>query len=136
VLNHLGPPLGVGRYAGKRDERFGTWRDKIRSLGACENVAVKLGGLAMPWVGFPSLKERPTVTSAQLADEWRPYIETGIEAFGTDRCMFESNFPVDGRSCSYDLLWNAFKVITASYSADEKTALYRGGGSILSPRSR
>ena len=80
----------------------------------------------MPFAGFPSFMNRPPASSVQLASEWRPYIETCIEAFGANRCMFESNFPVDLCSCTYDVLWNAFKVITAGASDDEKAALYSG----------
>jgi predicted TIM-barrel fold metal-dependent hydrolase len=61
-----------------------------------------------------------------LAKAWAPYIETCIAAFGPQRSMFESNFPVDKGSCSYQALWNAFKRIAAAYSADEKTALFSG----------
>jgi predicted TIM-barrel fold metal-dependent hydrolase len=87
-------------------------------------VAVKLGGLAMAFCNFPSFLAEPRAPSTQLAEEWRPYIETCIEAFGADRCMFESNFPVDMGSCSYATLWNAFKVIARGYSADDKAALF------------
>jgi predicted TIM-barrel fold metal-dependent hydrolase len=126
VLDHVGTPLGVGGYAGKREERFAPWRDRIRTLATCQNVSVKVGGLAMPFAGFPSFMARPPAPSTQLADEWRPYVETCIEAFGAKRCMFESNFPVDLCSCTYDVLWNAFKVIAKDYSADEKAALFSG----------
>jgi L-fuconolactonase len=68
----------------------------------------------------------PPATSETLAQEWKPYIETCIEAFGAQRCMFESNFPVDIGSCSYAVLWNALKRIAANSSADEKTALFSG----------
>jgi L-fuconolactonase len=61
-----------------------------------------------------------------LAAAWRPYIETCITAFGPERAMFESNFPVDKGSCSYMALWNAFKRITAGYSGAEKAALFAG----------
>jgi len=63
------------------------------------------------------------------AAAWRPYIETCITAFGPQRSMFESNFPVDKGTCSYQVLWNAFKRIAAGYSADEKTALFSGAAS-------
>src|ERR1700722_4534271 len=126
VLDHVGTPLGIGAYMGRREERFGVWRDNIQALAACDNVSVKLGGLAMPFAGFPSFMNRPPASSVQLASEWRPYIETCIEAFGVNRCMFESNFPVDLVSCTYDVLWNAFKVITAGASDEEKAALYSG----------
>jgi len=87
---------------------------------------VKLGGLAMAFCNFPSFLAEPRAPSTQLAAEWGPYIETCIEAFGPERCMFESNFPVDMGSCSYATLWNAFKVIAKGASAAEKTALFSG----------
>ena len=126
VLDHVGTPLGVGRYEGKREERFGIWRDNIRALAKSENVTVKLGGLAMPFLGFPSFYSKPPASSEQLAKEWKPYIETCIEAFGVNRCMFESNFPVDSGSCTYPVLWNALKRVAQGYSAAEKTALFSG----------
>lgn len=124
VLDHVGTPLGIGRY--QREARFAAWRESIRALAACENVMIKLGGLAMPFCGFPSLLATPEAPSEQIAAEWRPYIETCIEAFGPKRAMFESNFPVDAVTCSYATLWNVFKRITASYSAADKAALYAG----------
>jgi L-fuconolactonase len=126
ILNHVGAPIGVGCYAGRREERFVDWRKSIESLAGCHNVAVKLGGLGIPYGGFRSYKAIPTATSAQLAAEWRPYIETCIEQFGAERCMFESNFPVDSATCSYPVLWNAFKRLTAGASKAEKTALFSG----------
>ena len=126
VLDHVGTPLGIGAYSGRREERFGVWRDNIRELAKSPMVSVKLGGLAMPFCGFPSFMSQPAAPSEQLAREWSPYVETCIEAFGAERCMFESNFPVDLGSCSYATLWNAFKRIAAGASADEKTALFSG----------
>jgi len=126
ILDHVGTPLGVGAYAGKRGERFGIWRDNIRELAKSPKVNVKLGGLAMVFPGFDSFMSDPPTSSEGLAAEWKPYIETCIEAFGPDRCMFESNFPVDLGSCTYDVLWNAFKVLARGASADEKAALFAG----------
>jgi L-fuconolactonase len=124
ILDHVGTPLGIGSYSGKRQERFGVWRDNIRAIGACQNVFVKLGGLAMPFAGFDSfMQSRP---SSVLAEEWRPYIETCIEAFTPKRAMFESNFPVDLCSCTYDVLWNALKLTAKGCSADEKADLFAG----------
>jgi predicted TIM-barrel fold metal-dependent hydrolase len=124
VLDHVGTPLGIASYSGRREERFGVWRDNIRALAATPNVAVKIGGLAMPFPGFSSFLARPSASAKALADEWRPYVETCIEAFGVTRCMFESNFPVDIGSCDYATLWNAFKLIAQYYSIDEKTYLF------------
>jgi predicted TIM-barrel fold metal-dependent hydrolase len=124
VLDHVGTPLGIASYAGRREERFGVWRNNIRALAALPNVSVKIGGLAMPFPGFGSFLAQPSASAKALADEWRPYVETCIQAFGVTRCMFESNFPVDIGSCDYATLWNAFKLIAQYYSADEKTYLF------------
>lgn len=125
VLNHVGGPLGIGPYKGKRDEVFEDWSRNIRELASCPNVWVKLGGLGMPLCGF-GFKNRETLPgSEELANAWRPYIEVCIEAFGPKRGMLESNFPPDGASCSYSHLWNAFKRITKSASSSEKSLLYK-----------
>ena len=126
VLDHVGTPLGIASYEGRLEERFPIWRENIQALAQSPNVFVKLGGLAMAFCGFPSFLSEPRAPSQQLADEWRPYVETCIEAFGVDRCMFESNFPVDMGACDYPTLWNAFKRLAAGCSADEKAALFSG----------
>ncbi len=126
VLDHVGTPLGIAAYAGKREARFDVWRENIRMLAECPNVAVKLGGLAMPFAGFSSFNASARASSESLARDWKPYVEPCIEAFGATRCMFESNFPVDSLTCSYATLWNAFKRLATRYSADEKNALFSG----------
>jgi predicted TIM-barrel fold metal-dependent hydrolase len=126
VMDHVGTPLGIASYAGKREERFGTWKANIQALAALPNVFVKLGGLAMVFPGFPSFLSNPPASSTQLAAEWKPYIETCIAAFGPSRCMFESNFPVDLGSCTYDVLWNAFKIVAKDFSTSEKADLFFG----------
>jgi predicted TIM-barrel fold metal-dependent hydrolase len=126
VVDHVGTPLGLGVYTGRREERFATWREKIGALAALPNVACKVGGLAMAFPAFASFLSDPPAPSEQLAREWRPYVEACIEAFGTDRCMFESNFPVDLGACDYRTLWNAFKRLASGASATEKTALFSG----------
>jgi len=126
VLDHCGTPLGMASYHGKLHERFETWRSVIRELGQCPNVHVKLGGLAMSFAGMPDHGPAAGLSSEVLAAMWRPYIETCIEAFGPDRAMFESNYPVDKWGASYAVLWNAFKRLTHGASADEKRALYAG----------
>jgi len=125
VLNHVGAPLAVGAaYAGRRDAVFADWRRSIRELAAFANVRVKLGGMGMRIFGF-GFDERPLPPSSdELAAAWRPYVETCIEAFGPQRAMFESNFPVDKVYCSYGILWNAFKKLAAAYNADEKAELF------------
>jgi len=125
-LDHCGTPLGNASYAGKLEERFDIWRANIRELAQCENVMVKLGGLAMHNCALPDKGPAAGYSSEQLAPMWKPYIDTCIEAFGTSRAMFESNYPVDRWGASYPVLWNTFKRITAHASEDEKTALYSG----------
>jgi L-fuconolactonase len=126
ILDHVGTPLGIASYEGRREERFPTWLANIRELAKRPNVSVKLGGLAMAFCNFPSFLADPPAPSPQLAAEWKPYLDACIEAFGAERCMFESNFPVDLGSCDYDVLWNAFKVYAKGFSAAEKTALFSG----------
>jgi len=126
VLDHCGTPLGSASYSGRLGEHFDRWRDSIRALGACPNVNIKLGGLAMSFCGMPQEGPEAGYSSERLAALWKPYIETCIEAFGADRAMFESNFPVDRWGASYPVLWNAFKWLTAGASADEKRALFAG----------
>jgi predicted TIM-barrel fold metal-dependent hydrolase len=124
VLDHCGGPAGLGVYANRREEIFITWKASIEEIAKCPNVVVKLGGLAMRLLGF-DFHERPVPPSSeQLAAAWRPYIETCIEAFGPQRCMFESNFPPDKGSCSYQVIFNAFKRIAMAYSEAEKTVLF------------
>ncbi|HEX2215631.1 MAG TPA: amidohydrolase family protein, partial [Xanthobacteraceae bacterium] len=126
VLNHVGGAIGVGPYAGKRDEVFAQWKASIAALASCPNMNVKLGGLGMRLFGFEVHSGRRPPSSEQLAEAWRPYIETCIETFGCERAMFESNFPVDKGTCSYGVLWNAFKRIAKDFSPAEKTALFSG----------
>ncbi len=124
VLNHLGGPLGVGPYRGHRDEVFADWHGKIRTLATCPNVRVKLGGLGMALSGFDFNKRALPLSSEELAKAWEPYILAVIEAFGAQRCMFESNFPPDKNTCSYVTVWNTFKRIAAGATQQEKNALF------------
>ena len=129
VLDHVGGTIGIGPYAGKREAVLAEWRENLREVARCPNVFVKLGGLGMRLFGFDfGSRERPP-SSAELAASWRPYIETCIELFGAERCMFESNFPVDKGSFSYAVLWNAFKRLAARASQAEKQALFSGTAS-------
>jgi predicted TIM-barrel fold metal-dependent hydrolase len=126
VLNHVGGPIAIGPYAGKREEAFAAWRGRIQEIASFPNTYVKLGGLGMKMIGFDFFAKPEPPSSQDLEKAWRPYIETCIAAFGPQRSMFESNFPVDKGACSYQVLWNAFKRIAAGYSTDQKTALFSG----------
>lgn len=124
VFDHAGGPLGHGPYAGRRDETLKEWKGHIAELARCENVFAKLGGLNMKVNGFAWDKRPEPPTSEELCDATRPCFEYLIEQFEPDRCMFESNFPVDKQQCGYNVLWNSFKRLTADYSADEKAKLF------------
>ena len=124
VLNHVGGPIGVGPYRGNRDRTHREWLAAMQELATCPNVHVKLGGLAMALCGFDFHLQAKPPSSELLASSWRPYMETSIELFGANRCMFESNFPVDKAMCSYPVLWNGFKRIASGASAAEKAALF------------
>ena len=126
VLNHVGGPVAIGPYAGKREEAFGAWRAQIEKFASYPNTSVKLGGLGMKMIGYTFFDNDVPPSSQDLEKAWRPYIETCITTFGPQRAMFESNFPVDKGTCSYQVLWNAFKRLAAGYSADEKAALFSG----------
>ncbi len=126
VCDHVGGPATFGPYAGKRDEVFAAWSRSMRELARCPNVRVKLGGLGTHVLGFDfPLRDEPP-SSLELASAWRPYIELCLDAFGVDRAMFESNFPVDKGTCSWVVLWNAFKRLTSGFSPDERRALFSG----------
>ena len=124
VLDHFGGPLGIGPYAGRRAEIFAAWKASMRALGACPNVVAKLGGLVMPLNGFGFHRADRPATSSELVETTRDYYLHAIDSFGPTRAMFESNFPVDKASCSYAVLWNSFKRLTAGFSAADKAALF------------
>ena len=124
AVNHVGGPLGVGRYAGQRDEVFATWLDRVRELARCPNIYIKLGGLGISRMGFGFDAVAEPLSSDELAQAWGPYLTSCIEAFGPQRSLFGSNFPVDKAVCSYTVLWNCFKKITAGYSESERLAMF------------
>jgi predicted TIM-barrel fold metal-dependent hydrolase len=124
ILDHFGGPIGIGPYAGKAKEVFAQWRTYVTELATCPNVVAKLGGINMEVNGFGWHEKPRPPTSRELVDATQHYYEYMLEQFGVDRCMFESNFPVDKASCSYVVLWNAFKRLTSGCSADEKAKLF------------
>lgn len=129
ILDHVGGPLGLGPYAGQRDAVFADWRAKMAELAALPQVAVKLGGLGMKVAGFAFHEHPEPPTSHELAEAWKPYIQTCIDLFGPVRCMFESNFPVDKGMVSYAVLWNTFKRIAQGFTLPEKSMLFSGTAS-------
>lgn len=131
VLNHMGTAVGVDMSANERAEVFRRWKANLADFARRPNVHCKVGGLGMPHWGFGFEDRVDAVSSLELAAAWRPFVETAIEAFGPARCMMESNFPPDGRSAGYVPTWNAYKIITANASEDEKLALYRDNAAKL-----
>jgi len=126
VVDHCGGPLGVGPYAGKAAEVFSEWKRGMERLSLLPNVRVKLGGLGLRVAGF-TFHERPLPPSSKdLAEAWRPLMLTCIEVFGPQRCLFESNFPVDKGMFSYPVLWNAYKRLTRAFTASERARLFWG----------
>jgi len=125
VLDHFGGPLGIGPYEGKRTEIFQAWKVNVAELASCENVVAKLGGLVMPINGFGFHKRDRPATSDELVAATRDWYLHAIDVFSPARCMFESNFPVDRVSCTYDVLWNSFKKIAAEFDTAERAAMFR-----------
>lgn len=126
VLDHCGTPLNIASYRGRLNANFERWRGNIRRIAECPNVAVKLGGLGMAFCGMPKNGPANGCGSEELASQWEPYIAECVAAFGPERAMFESNYPVDRWGASYAVIWNTFKRITSGASDDEKRALFAG----------
>lgn len=126
VLDHLGTPLGVGAFAGKRDDIFETWKQDIAEIAACPNVVAKLGGMAMPDNGYGWHAQETPPTSDDFVAAQKKWYDHMIACFGPERCMFESNFPVEKASIGYRVLWNALKKIAEPYSDTEKDAMFAG----------
>jgi L-fuconolactonase len=124
ILDHIGGRLGVGPYATMPDEVHNQWQSALSDLATCDNVLLKLGGIGMPLFGQLWHEQPDGATSEQIAAVYGDDFRWCIEKFGVERCMFESNFPVDKVSFSYVAIWNAFKRIAAGASESEKRALF------------
>ena len=124
IFDHFGGPIGIGPYEGKRSEIFAQWKKDVAELASCPNVVAKLGGINMAVNGYGWHKRDLPPTSDELVAATRDWYLHSIDVFGPSRCMFESNFPVDKLSCSYGVVWNAFKKIASGFTADEKKQLF------------
>jgi L-fuconolactonase len=124
ISNHIGGLIRVGPYANRNDEVMANWRRGIAAVAECSNVVMKLGGIGMPRTGFDWHTRQKPIGSKALAEAMAPWMTYCIEQFGPNRCMFESNFPVDKVSYSYNVLYNAFKRLSKDYSAAERAALF------------
>jgi L-fuconolactonase len=126
VLDHSGHTMCLGMDADERADIFCTWRSNLHALSRRPNVLCKIGGLGLPFWGFGFEERTDPIGYLELARVWKPYVESSIEIFGATRCMFESNYPPDSRSCGYVPLWNAFKYIVRDLSADARAAVFYG----------
>jgi L-fuconolactonase len=124
ILNHVGGLLRVGPYANRDSEVISEWKSGIKAVSECPNINIKLGGLGMPQTGFGWESRETPVNSVELAADMEPFLDYCIEQFGPDRSMFESNFPVDKVSYSYNVLYNAFKIISRKYTFSERAKLF------------
>lgn len=124
VLDHLGGPLGVGPYAKQHRDVLANWKVSMADLSSCPNVMVKLGGIQMPLNGWGFHKRATRPNAGEIATITREYYLTAIDLFGTDRCMFESNYPADQPSATYRTLWDVFKILVRDFSYTEKRALF------------
>ena len=124
ILDHIGGLMRTGPYANGGDELMATWRSGMAAVAACPNVNIKLGGVGMPLTGFDWHTRDQPIGSEELAESMAPLINYCIEQFGPSRCMFESNFPVDKISYSYNVMYNAFKRLSKGYSATERAAMF------------
>lgn len=126
IVNHLGGPLGVGQYALDRDEVLASLRTSLTDLAGLGNVVLKVGGIGMTRFGARWHERSLPPTSDELLAEWGETIRFAIDTFGPDRCMFESNFPVDGETTPYVVLWNTFKRVSTIYDEAERADLFAG----------
>ncbi len=124
ILNHIGGLMRVGPYANRNEEVIATWRSGIAAVAECPNVTIKLGGVGMPRTGFDWHARDTPASSEDLAESMAPLMNYCIEQFGPERSMFESNFPVDKVSYSYNVMYNAFKRLSQGYSASERAAMF------------
>jgi len=124
VLNHIGLPLGIGQYAASKDQVFAQWCAGLQALARYPNVCLKLGGMGMHMLGLELDHLPGPLSSLEVAQAYRPYIDACVQAFGPERCMFESNFPVDRTRCHYPTLWNAFKRAVSGYSEHDRNRLF------------
>ncbi len=124
VLNHTGVPILGGPYRDRTDEVYRDWLRDMQALARRDNVVLKLGAFPIRRSGDGVNRSLPP-DSTEIEVAWRPWMLPCIEAFGSARCMFESNFPVQKLFASYQVTWNAFKRIASGASAEQKQRLFQ-----------
>ena len=126
IVNHLGGPLGIGSWADRRQEVEAEVRAGLGVLAGLDNVVLKVGGIGMTRFGVGWENDDLPPTSDDVVARWDDLVRWSIDTFGPSRCLFESNFPVDGETISYVTLWNALKKMSASYTDSERADLFAG----------
>ena len=126
ILNHMGIVMGLDSSQDDRRILRQQWAAGLRDLATRQNVFCKIGGLGMPVWGFDQAPRTDEDVENWLVEQWQPYVHAALEAFGADRCMFESNFPIDRAACSYRTLWNVFKRLVSSAQEHERDAVCHG----------
>jgi predicted TIM-barrel fold metal-dependent hydrolase len=126
ILDHLGSPVSIGRFAGRRSEVLAEWKDSMSELSECPNVVVKIGGIGWPPMGGGFEKGEAPPTSAELADAWEPFVSHALSAFGPTRCLAESNFPMDQQTTTYRTLWNALKRLVGDLPREDQQLVMAG----------
>jgi L-fuconolactonase len=100
-------------------------------LSKCPNIHVKIGGFGTAVFGYDFVSRFKPPSSEELGREWQPLFDTTLDIFGVERCMFESNFPVDRSLGGYGVLWNAFKRVASDLSDGERRALFHDNAARL-----
>ena len=126
VVNHLGTPVGYAGPPAEADPVFAAWRDGIEALARLPNIVMKLGGLASVVTGYDGGTRDLPPGSESFVAERGAYFHHAIGCLGPERCMFESNWPVDSVSIGYAVLWNAYKRIALDYGPAAQAALLAG----------
>lgn len=124
VIDHIGGPIGIGPYQGESKLVFHDWSHSIQRLATLPNLRIKVGGFGLKTMGYRFHEQSTPPSSDQLSRAWMPYFDVLLSTFGADRCMFESNFPVDKGMFSYSVLWNTYKKLASTLSEDEQHALF------------
>ncbi|MGQ3047780.1 MAG: amidohydrolase family protein [Niveispirillum sp.] len=112
ILNHAGMPTDQDA------DGLALWRKGLALLAAQPNVAIKISGLAM-------------IDRQWTVDSLRPFVLHAIDAFGTDRAMFASNFPVDKLYGGFGAHYAAYDAITADFTDAERRAMFAGNAARL-----
>ncbi len=127
VVNHCGAPIHVGRYGQRRAEVRQEWAAGISELAAFDNVFIKIGGFAITRIGLVAREGGAQAPGSEaLAAQFAPWAEHCLEAFGPERCMFGSNFPVDKAAMSLPNQVNAMKRLAGKLGPEEASAFMGG----------